>query len=145
MPLPSHLVIELRIKTINELQCLSRLPKKLKPLQKQLAASRVKEDHPTLCDDAAAVFAKQMCHAHLVLHRLAQRPPSVLASTITPDEIAYDDSKNSDKKRVAAPVCLMHTLVFPPASSTHLLSLLVSPLAERPMTLEKRKQVVAPL
>ena len=34
----------------------------------------------------------------LVLHRLAQRPPSVPASTITPDEIAYDDSKNSKKK-----------------------------------------------
>ena len=73
-----------------------------------------------------------MCHAHPVLHRLAQRPPSAPASTITPDEIDYDDSKNSKKKRVAAPVCLMHTLVFPPACSTHLLPLLVSPLAERP-------------
>ena len=54
--LPSHLIIELGIKTINELQCLSRLPKKRKPLQKEFAACRVKEDHPTLCDDAAAVF-----------------------------------------------------------------------------------------
>ena len=90
------------------------------------------------------MFAEQMCNAHPVLDRLAQRPPSVPASTITPDEIAYDDSTNSKKKRVAAPVCLMHTLVFPPACSTHLLSLLVSPLAERSMTLEKRKQVVAP-
>ena len=91
------------------------------------------------------MFAEQMCHAHPVLHRLAQRPPSVPASSITPDEIAYDDSKKPQKKkRVAAPVCLMHTLVFPPACSTHVLSLLVSPLAERPMTLEKRKQVVAP-
>ena len=44
------------------------------------------------------MFAEQMCHAHPVLHRLAQRPPSVPASTITPDEIAYDDSKNSSKK-----------------------------------------------
>ena len=125
---------------------LSRLTKKRKPLQKVLAACRVNEDHPTLCNDAAAqcLFAEQMCHAHPVLHRLAQRPPSVPASTITPDEIAYDDSQNSKKKRVAAPVCLMHTLVFPPARSTHLLSLLVSRLAERPMTLEKRKQVVAP-
>ena len=105
-----------------------------------------KEDHPTLCDDAAArcLFAEQMWHAHPVLHRLAQRPPSVPAFTITPDEISYDDYKNSKRKRVAAPVCLMHTLVLPPACSTHLLSLLVSPLVERPMTLEKRKQVVAP-
>ena len=55
LSLPSHLVIELGIKTINELQCLSRPPPKRKPLQKQLAACRVKE-HPTLCDDAAAVF-----------------------------------------------------------------------------------------
>ena len=32
-------------------------PQKRKPLQKQLAACREKEDHPTLCDDAvAAVF-----------------------------------------------------------------------------------------
>ena len=54
LSLPSHLVIELGIKTINELRCLSRLPPKRKPLQKQLAACRVKEDHPTLCDDAAA-------------------------------------------------------------------------------------------
>ena len=36
---------------------LSRLPPKRKPLQKQLAAFRVKEDHPTLCDDAAAAAA----------------------------------------------------------------------------------------
>ena len=78
----------------------SRLPKKRKPLQKLLAACRVKEDHPTLCDDAAAqcLCAEQMCHAHPVLHRLAQRPPSVPASTVTPDEITYDDSKNSPKK-----------------------------------------------
>ena len=78
----------------------SRLPKKRKPLQKLLAACRVKEDHPTLCDDAAAqcLFAEQMCRAHPVLHRLAQRPSSVPASTTTPDEIAYDDSKNSQKK-----------------------------------------------
>ena len=33
---------------------LSRLPQKLKPLQKLLAACRVKEDDSTLCDDAAA-------------------------------------------------------------------------------------------
>ena len=125
---------------------LSRLPRKRNPLQKLLAAFRVKKDHATLCDDAAAksLFAEQMCHAHPVLHRLVQRPPSMSASTITPDEIAYCDSKNSPKKRVAAPVCLMHTLFFPPACSTHLLSLLISPLPERPMTLEKRKQVVAP-
>ena len=99
----------------------SRLPPKRKPLQKLLAACRVKEDHRTLCDDAAAqcLFAEQMCHAHPVLHRLAQRPPSVPASTITPDEIAYDDSKNTKKKRVAAPVCLMHTMVVQPACSTH--------------------------
>ena len=77
----------------------SRLPKKRKPVQKLLAAYRVKEDHPTLCDDAAAqcLFAEQMCHVHPVLHRLAQRPPSVPASTITRDEMAYDDSKNSQK------------------------------------------------
>ena len=57
LSLPSHLVIELGIETINELRCLSRLPKKRKRLQKQLTACRVKEDHPTLCDDAeAAVF-----------------------------------------------------------------------------------------
>ena len=51
-------------------------PPKRKPLQKQLAACRVKEDHPTLCDDAAVqwLFGEQMCHAHPVLHRLAQRP-----------------------------------------------------------------------
>ena len=41
---------------------------------------------------------RDRCHAHPVLHRLAQRPPSVPASTITPDEIAYDDSKSSKKK-----------------------------------------------
>ena len=52
--LPSHLVIELRIKAIHKLRCLSSLPEKRKPLHKQLAACRVKEDHPTLCDDAAA-------------------------------------------------------------------------------------------
>ena len=76
---------------------LSRLPPKRKPLQKQLAACRVEEDHPTHCEDAAAqcLFAEHMCHAHPVLHRLAQRPPSVPASTITPDEIAYDDPKNT--------------------------------------------------
>ena len=45
------------------------------------------------------MFAEQMCHAHPVLHRLAQRPPSVPASTLTPDEIAYDDSKNTKKKK----------------------------------------------
>ena len=69
-------------------------------VQKLLAACRVKEDYPTLCDDVAAqcLFAEQMCHAPPVLHRLAQRLPSVPASTITPDEIAYDDSKNSKKK-----------------------------------------------
>ena len=61
------------------------------------------------------MFAEQMCHAHPVLHLLAQRPSSVSASTITPDEIAYDDSKNTNKKTVAAPVCLMRTLVFAPA------------------------------
>ena len=79
---------------------LSRLPKKRKPLQKLLAACRVKEDYPTLCDDVAAqcLFAEQMCHAHPVLNRLAQCPSSVPASTITPDEIAYDDSKNSKNK-----------------------------------------------
>ena len=100
---------------------LSRLLKKRKPLQKLIAAYRVKEDHPTLCDDAAAqcLFAQQMCHTHPILHRLAQRLPSVPASTITPDERAYDDSKNTKKKRVAAPVCLIHTLVFRPACSTH--------------------------
>ena len=32
------------------------------------------------------------------------------ASTITPDDAAYDYSKNSRKKKVAPPVCLMHTL-----------------------------------
>ena len=45
------------------------------------------------------MFAEQMCHAHPVLHRLAQSPPSVSLSTITPDEIAYDDSKNNEKKK----------------------------------------------
>ena len=44
------------------------------------------------------MFAEQMCHAHPVLHRLAQRPPSVPASSITPDDIAYDDSKKPQKK-----------------------------------------------
>ena len=90
------------------------------------------------------MFAEQMCHAHPVLHRLAQRPPSVPASTITPDEIAYDDSKNSKKKTSCGAGMSDAYPGFPPACSTHLLSLLVSPLAERPMTLEKRKQVVAP-
>ena len=43
------------------------------------------------------MFAEQMCHAHPVHHRLAQRPPSVPAST-TPDELAYDDSQNTKKE-----------------------------------------------
>ena len=77
---------------------LSRLPPKHKPLQKLLAACRVKEDDPTLCDDAAAQCLQNRCVMPTVLHRLAQRPPSVPASTITPDEIAYDDSKNTKKK-----------------------------------------------
>ena len=54
LSLPSHLVIELGIKTISELRCLSRLSKKRKPLQKLLAACRVKEDDAKFCDDAAA-------------------------------------------------------------------------------------------
>ena len=40
---------------------LSRLPQKLKPLQKLLAACRVKEDDPTLCDDAAAQCLQNRC------------------------------------------------------------------------------------
>ena len=43
------------------------------------------------------MFAERMSHAHPVLHRLAQRPPSVPAST-APDEITYDASKNTKKE-----------------------------------------------
>ena len=56
--LPSHLVIELGIKTTNELQCLSRSPPKRKPLQKQLAACRVN-------DDRQRVPCPDRCHSPL--------------------------------------------------------------------------------
>ena len=77
----------------------SRLPQKRKPLQKPLAACRVEEDDPTLCDDAAAQCLQNRCVTPTPFStvRLAQRPPSVPAST-TPDEIAYEDSKNTKKE-----------------------------------------------
>ena len=90
------------------------------------------------------MFAEQMCHAHPVLHRLAQRLPSVPASTITPDELAYDDSKNTKEKTSCGAGM---SDAYPGFSAGMLNScclLLVPPLAERPMPLKRRKQVVAP-
>ena len=106
LSLPSHLVIEFGIKTINECRFLSRIPKNVNLYRNNSlhAGKKKTTPHFVTMQQQQCLIAEQMCHAHPVLHRLAQRPPSVPASTTTPEYGAYDDSKNSKKRRVAAPV-----------------------------------------
>ena len=104
------------------------------------------QDHPTLCDDAAAqcLFAEQMCHVHPVLHRLAQRPPSVPASTITRDEVAYGDSKNS-KEKTSCGAGMFDAYPGFPAGMLNSSSVFTRiPPCRASHDSRKRKQVVAP-
>ena len=122
---------------------LSRLPKKRKPLRKLLAACRTTPHFVTMQQHNVCLQNKCVMSTPFSTV-LLNAPHPCLPLLLHVMKWLMTTLKIPKKIQVAAPVCLMHTLVFPPACSTHLLPVLVSPLAERPMTLEKRKQVVGP-
>ena len=98
---------------------LSRLPQKRKPLQKLLASCRVKEDDPTPCDDAATQCLPNRCAIPTPFSTVLLNAPHPCLPLLHLMKRLMTTLKLLKKKRVAAQACLMHTLFFPPACSTH--------------------------